>query len=200
MDLGTILGTSRRPGGDFNLSEPVSSFVDVVRRVVLQPVGFFGEISRRGNFTAPLLFALICLEISAILGGLLGLVGVGPDQSLGVLTGRVVFTPIAGVMALLAGTGVLQLLVRLIVGAENSGFEATFRVHSYAWVANLVGWIPVVGPLLSLYAIYLAFVGIREMHGTTTVKAALVVLVPVGAILSLALLVLVTLGAMPWRS
>ena len=58
----------------------------------------------------------------------------------------------------------------------------------------------VVGPLLSLYAIYLAFVGIREVHGTTTGKAALVVLVPVGAILLLALLVRVTLGAMQWRS
>ena len=58
----------------------------------------------------------------------------------------------------------------------------------------------VFGPLLSLYAIYLAFVGIREMHATTTGKAALVVLVPVGAILLLTLLVLVTLGALPWRS
>ena len=164
MDVETTSSISRPPGVDFSLSEPVRSFVDVVRRVVLRPIAYFGEIPRRGNFTAPLLFALICLEISVIIGGLLGFAGVGPDQSLGVLLGRVVFTPIAGVIALLAGTGVLHLLVRLSVGAENSGFEATFRVHCYAWVANLVGWIPVVGPVLSLYAIYLAFVGIREMH------------------------------------
>jgi hypothetical protein len=32
------------------------------------------------------------------------------------------------------------------------------------WVANLVGWIPFVGPPLSLYDIYLAFVGYREMR------------------------------------
>jgi len=182
---------------DFSLSEPVSSFVDIVRSVVLQPVAYFGEIPRRGNFTAPLLFALICLEISVILGGLLGLAGVGSGESHGVLLGRAVFTPIAGVIALLAGTSVLHLLVKMIVGAENSGFEATFRVHCYAWVANLVGWIPLVGPLLSLYAIYLAFVGIRERHGTTTAKAMLVVLVPVGAILLLALSVLAMLGARP---
>ncbi len=81
------------------------------------------------------------------------------------------------------------------MGAENSGFEATFRVHSYAWVANLIAWIPIAGPLLSLYAIYLAFVGIREVHETTTARAALVVLIPVGAILVLASLALLIAGA-----
>ena len=200
MDVGTTSSTTRSSARDFSLSEPVSSFVEVVRRVVFRPVGFFAEIPRRGNFAGPLLFALICLEISAVLGGLLGVAGMGLDRSLGAFIGRVVFIPIVGAIVLLTGTGVLHLLVRLVVGAENSGFEATFRVHSYAWVANLVGWIPIVGPLLSLYAIYLAFVGIREMHETTTGKAMLVVVVPVGAILFLALLALVTLGAMPWRS
>jgi hypothetical protein len=28
-------------GGNYNLSDPVNSFVDVVRRVVLQPTAFF---------------------------------------------------------------------------------------------------------------------------------------------------------------
>ena len=200
MDVGTTSGTTRPSARDFSFSDPVSSFVEVVRRVVFRPVGFFAEIPRRGNFAGPLLFALICLEISAVLGGLLGVAGMGLDRSLGAFIGRVVFIPIVGAIVLLTGTGVLHLLVRLVVGAENSGFEATFRVHSYAWVANLVGWIPIVGPLLSLYAIYLAFVGIREMHETTTGKAMLVVVVPVGAILLFALLALVTLGAMPWRS
>jgi hypothetical protein len=54
--------------------------------------------------------------------------------------------------------------------------------------------------LLSLYAVYLAFVGIREVHETTSGKAALVVLIPVGAVLLLALLALITLGDVPWRS
>ena len=63
-----------------------------------------------------------------------------------------------------------QLLARLIVGATNSGFQATFRVASYTQVTSLVNWIPFIGPLLALYGIYLSIVGIREMHKTTTAK------------------------------
>jgi len=71
------MGVRRTSGADYDLSNPVESFADVVRRVVLQPVRFFAELSRRGSFLNPLLFALICTEIAAILGGLLSLAGVG---------------------------------------------------------------------------------------------------------------------------
>src|SRR5829696_10533074 len=71
MSVGTAPGSS--PGGDYDLSNPVGSFTDVVRRVVTRPVEFFSSIPRRGNYLAPLLFALICIEISTILGGLLRL-------------------------------------------------------------------------------------------------------------------------------
>jgi hypothetical protein len=48
---------------------------------------------------------------------------------------------------------------------------------------------------LALYGLYLAVVGIREMHSTTTGRAALVVLVPIGLILVVVLLVLIVAGA-----
>ncbi len=35
------MGIRRTSGADYDLSNPVESFADVVRRVVLQPVGFF---------------------------------------------------------------------------------------------------------------------------------------------------------------
>ena len=60
-------------GGDYDLSNPVGSFADVVRRVVARPVEFFSSIPRGGNLLPPLVFALICIEISTILGGLLRL-------------------------------------------------------------------------------------------------------------------------------
>jgi len=59
-------------GGDYSLSDPVNSFADVVRRVVLGPSRFFAQLPRRGNLAGPLLFALICVEVSAFLGVLLG--------------------------------------------------------------------------------------------------------------------------------
>ena len=38
-------------GGEFDLSDPANSFVEVVRRVVLQPVRFFAGLPRGGEVT-----------------------------------------------------------------------------------------------------------------------------------------------------
>jgi hypothetical protein len=58
-------------GGDYDLSDPVNGFVDIVRRVVLQPRAFFAGLPRQGSFLGPLVFALICIEVSVFLVGLL---------------------------------------------------------------------------------------------------------------------------------
>jgi hypothetical protein len=194
-------------GGDYNLSDPVNSFADVVRRVVLGPSRFFAQLPRQGNLAGPLLFALICVEVSAFLGVLVGellwffALGVShpgynpnpqnlwfPSIVLPVTpVMSIIIAPIVGAIGVFVAAGVQQLLVRLVVGEINSGFGATFRVASYTQVTALVNWIPTVGPLLALYGVYLSIVGIREMHGTTTAKAALVVLIPFGIALLVAL-------------
>ena len=201
------MGVRSTPGGDYNLSNPLESFADTVRRVVLQPVGFFAGLPRSGSLLNPLIFALICTEISAILGGILRLAGVGEafvagygfqvpeNQGFGEFVGSVILAPIGGVIGVFVVAGIAHLLVRLVVGATNSGFGATFRVASYVSVTSLVSWIPIVGWLLGLYGIYLSVVGIREMHGTTTGKAVLVVLIPVIVVVVLALLGLLVAGA-----
>ena len=194
-------------GADYDLSNPLESFGDVVRRVVLQPVGFFAGLPRRGSLLNPLVFALICTEIAAIVGGILSLAGVGgafvtgygfqapENQGLGEFIGSVVFAPIGGAIGVFVVAGIAHLLVRLVVGANNAGFGATFRVAAYTSVTSLVSWIPFVGGLLALYGIYLSVVGIREMHNTTTGKALVVVVLPAIVIVVLALLGLLVAGA-----
>jgi hypothetical protein len=63
-------------GREFELPDPVNSFFDVVRSVVLQPVRFFAGLPRSGALHNPLLFALICIVISALLSAVVVLVGV----------------------------------------------------------------------------------------------------------------------------
>ncbi|HZB83124.1 MAG TPA: YIP1 family protein [Rubrobacteraceae bacterium] len=190
------MATRTTPGeGDYNLSDPIHSFIDTVRRVVLQTVSFFASLPQSRNLVNPLVFALICIEIYTILGGLLGLVRVGTNRGLGSFIASIIAAPIGGAIGLFILAAILHLLVRLVVGAGNSGFEATFRVAAYAAVVNLVSWIPLVGWLLGLYGIYLSVVGIKEVHGTTTGKAALVVLIPAGVILLLVLVGLLAAGA-----
>jgi hypothetical protein len=67
-------------------------------------------------------------------------------------------------------------------------------VAAYTQVTSLVNWIPILGPLLALYGLYLSILGIREVHGTTTGKAALVVLIPFAVVLVVALIVLAWVG------
>jgi hypothetical protein len=184
-------------GGDYNLYDPVNSFVDVVRRIVFQPTAFFAGLPRQGNLLNPLVFALICIEISVILvglltfvdvpGGITWLFGVREDQGFLAFLGGLVIAPLAGTVGIFLTALVTHLLVVLLVGSGHSGFGSTFRIVAYSSVTGLVGWIPFVGWLASLYRLYLATVGIREMHATTTGRALLVVLLP--AILILVLVV-----------
>jgi hypothetical protein len=195
-------------GGEYDFSNPVNSFVDVVRRVVLQPVRFFAGVPRSGSLLNSLVFALVCVVISAILSAVLVLAGVqqspgfnpNPQNALpsvfapGSALLGIIFAPIGGAIGLFIAAAIQQLLVRLIVGANNSGFGATFRVASYTQVTSLINWIPIVGPLVALYGLYLSIVGIREVHGTTTGKAALVVLIPFAVVLLVALIVAAVAG------
>jgi hypothetical protein len=195
-------------GGEFDLSNPINSFADVVKRVVLQPVRYFAGVPRSGSLLNPLVFALVCVVISAILSALLVLAGVqqnpgfnlNPQNAIptvfapGSALLGILFAPIGGAIGLFVVAAIQQLLVRLIVGANNSGFDATFRVASYTQVTSLVNWIPIVGPLVALYGLYLSVVGIREVHATTTGKAALVVLIPFAVVLVVALIVVAAAG------
>ena len=196
--------TSGPAGGDYDLSNLVGSFIDVVRRVVARPAEFFSGIPRRGNYWPPLVFALICAEVSTILGGIIRLAwqpeNVGGVRFQGVAYGfgsfvaDVILTPIGAAIGLFVFAAIAHLLVMLFVGGANSGYAATFRVVCYVSVTSLVNWIPLIGGLLALYGLYLAVVGIREMHATTTGRAALVVLLPIALIFLLVLLVVAVAG------
>jgi hypothetical protein len=189
-------------GRDYDLSDPLNSFADVVRRVVFQPTVFFAGLPRQGSLLNPLVFALVCIEISVILvglltfidvpGGITWLFGARGNQGFLVFLAGLVLAPIAGAVGVFLTALVTHLLVILVVGSGHSGFGATFRIVAYSSVTSLASWIPYIGWIFSLYRLYLATVGIREMHSTTTGRALLVVLLP--AILIL-VLVVVLVGA-----
>ncbi len=203
---GLTPGPSGSTGGEFNLQDPVGSFISTARGVLLSPVGFFRGMAKRGDFLNPAIFALICALISAVLSGLISLVlspffaapGETAEAFAGGLVGfvfTVILSPIYTAVALLIGAGVYHLLVLLFVRPGNAGFEATFRVVCYVAAIQLVSWIPIVNIVAGIYAIVLSIFGIREAHGTTTGKAIAIVLIPVAVILFLVLILGALLGA-----
>src|SRR5215207_11506750 len=146
-------------GGEYDISNPINSFIDVVRRIVLQPVRFFAGVPRSGSLLNPLVFALVCVVISAILSAILVFAGVqqnpgfnpNPQNAIpsvfapGSAILGVLFAPIGGAIGLFVAAAIQQLLVRFVVGANNAGFVSTFKVAAYTQVTSLVNWIPIVG-------------------------------------------------------
>ncbi len=195
-------GSSRGPGGppprvsggasgaDFDYTELVPSFVQTAREIIFNPVGFFSRTRRQGDFVNPLLFAVICAVISGLLAGIIGLLislatGNGIGSAFGGLFGALIITPIVTAIGLFVWAAIYHLLVVLIIKPSHAGYEATFRVVAYASVLQLVSWlaaIPILGILvliaIVIYGVVLSVLGIREIHSTTTGRAAAVVLIP----------------------
>jgi hypothetical protein len=175
-------------GGDFNLQDPVQSFISTARGVALDPANFFRGIRRQGDFISPLVFALICAVVAAVLGAIIGFLFTlvaGTEGFGGAFIGMIasiVRSLISVAIGLFIGAAIWHLLVILIIKPSHAGYEATFRVAAYSTVVYLVSWIPILGWLLSLYAIYLGVIGVREVHNTTTGKAAMVVLIPIAVV------------------
>lgn len=186
------------PAGEgFRASEPLRRFPVTVRRVLLEPVGFFRNMARADSLWNPLVFAVACALISLLLtyltlplipfagereglGGLLAEVGDRSPASVAALVLVVlVFAPLFVVLGLYVGAAIYQILVTIFVGRENAGFDATLRIYAYTTAVGLLTWVPVVGYGASLYGFFLAFLGLREVHRTTTRRALAVVLVPV---------------------
>ncbi|MGH3090461.1 MAG: YIP1 family protein [Rubrobacteraceae bacterium] len=190
--------------GEFNLSDPVQSFISTVRGMVLNPVGFFRGMRKSGDFVNPLVFTLICALVGGILAGVLTflftlIVGDFLDAFLQLIL-QPIFYVIVAAIGVFVGSGVIHLLVMLLAGQSNAGFEATFRVGAYLGFLYLVSWlgaIPLLGLILTIpitiWYIVLGVLGIREAHSTTTGRAAAIVLIPVGVVLLLTLVVVVIL-------
>jgi hypothetical protein len=205
---------SASAGEEFDYRDPVGTFVRATRGALTSPASFFRGMTRSGDFVNPILYALICYEIYAIFAGIIGLLfgglvslgsGTAGEQAAGAATSvggfiaSVVLAPFLAALSLFVMAGIKHLLVMLIVGASNAGFEATLRVQSYTFATRVFWWIPILGALVgSFYGIYLSIVGIREAHATTMGKAAMVVLIPVAAVLLLVAVLAAVLGAFIW--
>lgn len=199
---------------EFNYRDPINSFVEVTRTIALEPVGFFRGMARGGDYINPLIYALVCTEVFALAIGFSGLVGslFRADQGLlGALLSLVFYVlllPVVAGASLFIGGGIYHLAAYFVVKPATSGFEATYRVLAYSAVSilplaalALVFWIPVVGDILYIiaslavtgYFLFLAVVGWREAHETTTGRAVLIMIIP-SAVSFLIYLLLLIIG------
>jgi hypothetical protein len=144
----------------------VKGFIDTWKQVLSKPSAFFTNMSPKGGYKEPLTFVLVCYIPFAIFAPFLDIFYL----DLPVLT----LPPLAlliGLIVVFAESIVVHAGVLIFARGKRKGFESTLRVMSYAQATAVFLWIPVAGPIISLYGIYLGIVGIMKAHKTTRIRA-----------------------------
>jgi hypothetical protein len=141
------------------------------KEVVMTPLTFFQNMPTTGGYKDPLIFALITAVIMGV-----GLTII----TLGVGFLAIIFAPIAVCVSIFIAA-LLLLICAKIVGGTGT-YEATVRVASYANIVNIIGWIPLVSILGSLYGLFLTVIGMREIHKLTTAKAIIAVAIAIAVV------------------
>ncbi|WP_047866136.1 YIP1 family protein [Rubrobacter aplysinae] len=162
--------------------------VEAAREVWLSPVRFFRHLDPEGGLIRPAVFAIVVLFLNLLLGDLLQALWLrdfGPELlrlPLLALAAAGLLGP--ALVALFAG-----LVLFVLDGAPSrERLGPAFRAFGYVSAIGLVLWIPF-APLAALpYAAYVAHVAVAETLGSSRTKAALAVLIPLGALLLILLM------------
>ncbi|MCK5242699.1 YIP1 family protein [bacterium] len=155
------------------------NYYDTGKKVLLKPVEFFREMPTTGGYKDPLIFAIITAVIMGV-----GLTAI----TLGVGFLAILFAPIAVAISIFLAA-LLLLVCAKIVGGTGT-YEATLRVAAYANIVNIIGWIPIVSVLGSIYGLVLTIIGMKEIHSLSTVKA----IIAVGIAIAIVFIIVVLLA------
>lgn len=180
----------------------VAALIETTKQVLTGPTDFFRRMPVAGGVGSPLLYAVIIgylgIVVSTVYSAVFMLVGGAARGSFGAfgdrpevarmmeafsgwggIIGQLLFGPLGIVIALFLSTGITHLMLMLLDGASQ-GFEATFRVRSYAHAASILAIVPFCGGAIAgIWSLVLCIIGIAEAQRIPVWKAALAVLLPI---------------------
>ena len=187
-------------------------FLLTAKGVMRRPVSFFRSMPVGAGYGKPLVFYLLIAELQAVAQFVWQMSGVLPmvsEMQDGAMIGMgllgfgsaltLVMYPVMLTLMLFFIVGINHICLTLMK-ASQKGFEGTFRAVTYGSAPMLLCVFPIVGPLVgALWSMVTTFFGYREIHGTTTMRVVLAMLLPV-LILTAISLIMVTgsnLGIVP---
>jgi hypothetical protein len=169
-----------------------TAFFRTMKQVLFSPTAFFRSMPVDNGMGSPLLYGVIISFLATTVGllgqyafsGFMGsssqvegMAGVHFFQTAFLLI-YAFFLPILIAVGFFIGSGIFHICL-MIVGAGKRGFEATFRVVSYASSSQAFALVPFVGVfIIFIYNLVLWTIGFRESHHTTTGRAFIAVLLP----------------------
>lgn len=182
----------------------LEAFVQTWREATFHPASFFSRLPKNDHPGAAILYNIL---IAVIVAGVqlfwsnvidtkgvyerlgLGLLGGGPGSIVDFL-----LTPLLAILGLYFAAAICHVTLKLVKG-QKYGFNASLRTFGFTSSPTLFAVLPFAGTAIGVvWACVLSIVGLREVHETTTAKAAMAVLLP-GAIAAVFALLVVILGA-----
>ena len=166
------------------MSEFIDEFIRTWKKVITTPSDFFKEMPTSGGYGEPLKFAVVNYII----------VGIGLTLiSLGSMFFMIVVMPIVGIIWLFISGAILYICFKIVGGSGS--YEGTVRMLSYVSAVNAVAWIPILGWIVALYAIYLKIVGGTCIHDITTLRSVIAVFIPLIVVAIIVALLIAMVGA-----
>jgi hypothetical protein len=187
-------GRSKTPWEDRQALGYPNGLFRTLKETLFNPSNFFRKMTVTGGLADPLIYAMIIGMSGLMFFYFWDILLHAPMQnfmtpelraasergmfnSLGT-SFAAILTPFLLILWLFVVSGMLHVFL-LMVGGAKAGFEATFRVVSYGISPFILFIIPVCGmPIVWLWTMTIAIIGLREAHGTTSGKAAVAVLFP----------------------
>ena len=155
------------------LVRPTETFGNVKDEAMGESVKYYAIWLLIYAILTAVIFALLLAAILAIVGGLTDIPGLGwLGAGFGVLIAvmLVVMILIGGLIGLFIWGAWLHLWVWLFGGRK--GYGQTVKAIAYGATPNfLLGWIPLIGFIASIWSLIVSMIGIRELHEISTGKA-----------------------------
>lgn len=212
------VGETERQGNPWERRDELGAsqgFLEALKLFVVSPAEAFNQTRRQGDYGSPLLFAVVLgwagvliAKVWETLFGMSVLSAFPPEvrDQLPFLVGgstfglvlSLVLAPIYILVALFIWSALLHLCLVLVGGLKDStaGFEGTFRVVSYATVAQLGSLVPIFGSLITLvWTVVLGVIGITSLHKSSQGQAVVALLIPLVLCCLCIFFFLMTIGA-----
>ncbi len=139
-------GTSEQPGVS-NMKQEMDKILLVMRRVITDPVGFFGQMAKTGGMKEPLMFLAAMGLMAGIVNLVLSVVGLGMTPSLARSLPLVIFIPIGCVVLGFVGAGIVFVIWKMM--GSDASYETSYRCVAYAAaimpITQFVSVVPYIG-------------------------------------------------------
>lgn len=156
---------------------PIASIVDTAKKVITDPAGFFKEMPKEGGFGEPLIFMVAMAVVSALVGLVLSIFGIGFAGTFGMALVSIIMVPIFTAIFSFVGAAILFVIWK-ILGSQES-YETAYRCGAYMTaitpITAVLNAIPYLGILVTLvWALYLIVTASEHVHKIKTQTAWIV--------------------------